>query len=142
MSKRRLHGRGPKRNRDRGMATLELVVIFPLVFSFMLLAVQAALYHFATQVALAAAEEGTRVASLDPTPGAGAAGASRYLTNFGGGLVALYPGYPKEVANSDLNTNQTRYRVMIKGKAPSLLPNYVFIVTERAEMASEIFTHG
>ena len=50
---------------DRGAATLELVVIFPVVLLITFGVIEAALWYHARNVALAAAEEGIRVATGD-----------------------------------------------------------------------------
>jgi len=50
---------------ERGAATLELVVIFPVVLLITFGVIEAALWYHARNVALAAAEEGVRVATGD-----------------------------------------------------------------------------
>ncbi len=51
--------------RDRGAATLELVVIFPVVLLITFGVIEAALWYHARNVAIAAAEEGVRAATGD-----------------------------------------------------------------------------
>lgn len=51
--------------RERGAATLELVVVFPMVLLITFGVIETALWYHARNVALAAAEEGVRVASAD-----------------------------------------------------------------------------
>ncbi|WP_343997108.1 TadE family protein, partial [Nocardioides furvisabuli] len=43
------------RRSDRGSATIELVILLPALFAVMFIGVQAALYHHAREVAIAAA---------------------------------------------------------------------------------------
>ena len=45
------------RRSDRGSATIELVILLPALFAVMFIGVQAALYHHAREVAIAAAQE-------------------------------------------------------------------------------------
>ncbi|TDE12598.1 TadE/TadG family type IV pilus assembly protein [Jiangella asiatica] len=56
--RRRLPGRG-----ERGAATLELVVLFPVVLLITFGVIEGALWYHARNVALAAAEEGVRAAT-------------------------------------------------------------------------------
>ena len=48
---------------DRGSASLELVVIFPVLLLIIFGAMQGALYYFACSAALASAQEGARAAA-------------------------------------------------------------------------------
>lgn len=62
----RRSARHPRRSgRERGAATLELVVIFPVVLLITFGVIETALWYHARNVALAAAEEGVRVATGD-----------------------------------------------------------------------------
>ena len=51
------------RRSERGSATIELLILLPALFAVMFIGVQAALYHHARQVAIAAAQEGARTAA-------------------------------------------------------------------------------
>jgi Flp pilus assembly protein TadG len=51
--------------RERGSATLELTIVFPALLLVMTGIVQAGLWFYAREVALAAAEEGARAASVE-----------------------------------------------------------------------------
>ena len=52
-------------HRERGSTTLEIAVIFPAVLAIMFLVIEGALWYQARNIALAAAEEGVRVATGD-----------------------------------------------------------------------------
>lgn len=56
------------RHSDTGVATLELVVIFPVLLLLLFGAFQGALYFHGRNVLLAAAEQGVRAARLDAQP--------------------------------------------------------------------------
>src|SRR5260221_9534521 len=53
--------------RDRGMVTLEILILFPALLGLVMFVAQVALLYFAKQAALAAAEQGVRVAAADGT---------------------------------------------------------------------------
>lgn len=55
--------RGERRRRERGAATLELVVLFPVVLLITFGVIEGALWYHARNVALAAAQEGVRTAT-------------------------------------------------------------------------------
>ncbi|PSL01382.1 TadE-like protein [Haloactinopolyspora alba] len=58
--------------RERGAATLEIAIVFPIVLLITFGVIEGALWYHARNVALAAAEEGVRAATGDGgTPGAG-----------------------------------------------------------------------
>src|SRR4051812_7474539 len=50
---------------DEGVTTLEITIVFPVFFAALMLVFQAAMYHFAAQVALAAAQTGARVTAIE-----------------------------------------------------------------------------
>lgn len=62
---RRRPRRRPPRRGERGAATLELVVLFPVVLLITFGVIEGALWYHARNVALAAAEEGVRVATVN-----------------------------------------------------------------------------
>ena len=64
--------------RDAGSSSVELVVLFPALMALIFITVQAGLYFYARNVALAAAQEGARAAAArgaTSTEGADAASA-------------------------------------------------------------------
>lgn len=73
------------RGSDRGSASLELVVIFPVLLLIIFGAMQGALYYFACSAALASAQEGAR-ASADEraSTSAGRSAAASFLASAGG----------------------------------------------------------
>lgn len=73
---------------ERGSASLELVVVFPVVLLLLLGGVQGALWYHARAVAVAAAQEGARAAALEgATAGAGQAAAAAFVQATGGADV-------------------------------------------------------
>ena len=110
------HGRMPRR--DAGVATLELVVIFPMLLLLLFGIFQGALYFHGRNVLLAAAEQGVRAARLDAQPDRAATAvqqARQFLLDTG------------ELKNlSGLTITPTVYagqvRVTITARTVSLLP--------------------
>ena len=134
-----------KSDRDQGITTLEVMVLFPAVFAFMLFAIQTAMYHYSRQVVLAAAEEGARTAaqgnpanpaSLTP----GVTTANTFIVNVGGSWVTGTTDPPLVIA--DQNTQQPRVRITVVATAISLVPGLTFHISQSADSAFEIFTHG
>src|ERR1051326_308047 len=81
---------------DEGVTTLEVTIVFPVFFAALMLVFQAAMYHFAAQVALAAAQTGARVTAIelnqpsitrDKAISDGEAAAIAYLQGIEGGRV-------------------------------------------------------
>ena len=80
---------GQARPAQRGHASVELVVVTPLLLALILLVVQVGLYFHASHIALAAAEEGARAArARNGSAAAGEARARRFVRALGGGLVS------------------------------------------------------
>jgi Flp pilus assembly protein TadG len=97
---------------DRGSASLQLVIIFPVVLLIISAVVEGALYYHARNVALAAAQEGLRAARVqNGTANDGAARAQQFI-NSAGKLL------------NDLNITPTRTAeqasITVKGTAPSI----------------------
>lgn len=73
---------------ERGSVTLELALIFPMVMLLVFGMVQAGIYFHARNIALAAAQEGARAASVENgSAGAGEAAAAQFATRVGGGMI-------------------------------------------------------
>src|SRR3712207_2545703 len=76
------------RRSDRGSASVELVILLPALFAVMFLGMQAALYHHARTVAIAAAQEGARAAAGEQgRESDGIAAATAFVTEAGGNDV-------------------------------------------------------
>lgn len=75
-------------NRQRGQATVEFVLVLPVVFLALLLVVQAGVVVRDELLVVEAAREAARAASVDPDPAAAIAAATRVLP---GARVAVGP---------------------------------------------------
>lgn len=126
----------PARPRERGSATLELVVVFPVVLLLIIGGVQGALYYHARSVALAAAQEGARAAAAEgATPGAGQAAAAAFIAATGGDDVL--PG-----AQVDATRTPTTAAVTVTGRALTVLavPGLDLRVAQSATLPVERIT--
>src|SRR3954468_9312371 len=65
MSPRRPATSSSRQREERGSATIELVILLPVLFAVMFLGMQAALFYHARTVAIAAAQEGARAAGAE-----------------------------------------------------------------------------
>ena len=73
--------------RERGSATIQMVVLMPALFTLMFLGVQAAVLYQGRTITLAAAQEGARIAAAaDGTNAAGVAAASDFVSSTSAGL--------------------------------------------------------
>lgn len=129
---------GPHRRRlrdERGSFTLELAVLFPVVLLLIFLVIQGALYYHARNVALAAAQEGVRVARAENgTPAAGGNAARAFVEQAGGSEVII--GLKVVPTRS-----ATKATVTVSGKAMSAIPGMPgFTITQTAEGTVERFT--
>ena len=85
VGQRRRTAAGPS---ERGSASIQMVLLLPVLFTVMFLGMQAALFYHARSVAIAAATEGARASSVENgTGGAGAAAAASFVAAAGGGDV-------------------------------------------------------
>jgi len=75
---------------ERGSATLEMVVMLPLLFLLLFSGLQGALHHHARSLAIAAAHEGARAAAAEHgTLQAGVAAARAYLDDVAGDSLTV-----------------------------------------------------
>jgi len=101
---------------DRGSASLELVVVFPVLLLLMFGGIQGALYYYGRSIALAAAQEGSRsAAAQNGSLGAGNAAAITFITRAGGTDVLQ----GSQVSSSRSATDAT---VTVHGSSLSILP--------------------
>ena len=79
-------GRGRLRS-ERGSASIELVILMPVLFGILFLGIQAAMYYYAGAIALAAAQDGARAqAGTDADPDTGTRTATAILAASDGSL--------------------------------------------------------
>nr|WP_277351633.1 TadE/TadG family type IV pilus assembly protein [Microbispora sp. CL1-1] len=118
--------------RDRGAATLEMVILFPLLLLVVAAAVQAVFVYQAHSTAQAAAQEGVRAARTDgASRSAGPAAAVRFATRVGGAFLT----HPDARAGGDAGTVE----VVVTGRVPSFLPIAQWTVSEVARAPVERF---
>lgn len=118
------------RTPERGSVSIQMVVLMPLLFGILFVAMQAALYYYAATVAGAAAQDGARVAAAYDSSGigAGTAAASSALDQSRGSLSNY------QVTGSADVSGPT---VTVSGETLSLLPGMVFTVTRSATLPWE-----
>lgn len=110
-------------------------MIFPVLILIIFGVIQGALYYHARNVALSAAQEGTRAAKAENgTAGAGEQAARQFVSNAGGGQVITNLS-----VNATRNANQAS--VTVRGRPLSIVPFIGnFTVSQTAEGPVERFT--
>jgi Flp pilus assembly protein TadG len=137
--------------RDEGLSTLELTVVFPALFLVVLFIIYVCQYEYATQVALAAASEGTRVAAVaEAVPGtthaqavtAGLAAADAYVRSVGGasmnGVSAVEGTDPPGTAVPAPGQIQ----ITVWGDVTPLTSTPPLHLSQTAIVSPEVFSHG
>lgn len=99
---------------ERGSITLESVVIWPTVLFAIFAIIQGGLWFHARNVALGAAQEGARAASVEAR-GDGEGRAHEFISDAGGTSVITVDGI-SQTTTGDIVT------ITITGRAPSLFP--------------------
>jgi Flp pilus assembly protein TadG len=114
------------RRHERGVTSVELVVVTPVLLSLILLVVQVGLYFHASHIALAAAEEGARAArARTGTATAGEARARRFVNALGSGLLRS----PVVTASR----GPTTARVEVRAQVATVLPGFRLVVDRVVE---------
>ncbi|WP_157987635.1 TadE family protein [Jiangella endophytica] len=113
-----------RRHPERGSATLETVLLWPAVFLLIFGIVHAGLWFHARNVALSAAREGVRAASLVDGAG-GAARAADFLAATTDGTV-MRVGDIHETSDADTVT------VTVTGSSTTLIPGWRVDVSQSA----------
>ena len=130
---RRLIGRTAVR-RERGSSSIQMVILMPALFSIMFLGMQGALYYHARTVAIAAAQEGARVAGGENgTAADGLSAASSFVTDAGGEDVL--PG-----AQMTGGRSATTATVTVTGTSLSVIPGWSPAVSQSASVPVERIT--
>ena len=123
------------RGNQHGSATLELVVLFPVVLAIIFGAVQAALYFHARSVALAAAQEGARAAAAQHGTAANGASTAWSFLNQAGGQDVL--------TNAHVTPDRTASQatITVTGQSLTVLPGLPGLpVQQTARRPVERFT--
>lgn len=122
------------RRSERGSATIELLILLPALFAVMFIGVQAALYHHARQVAIAAAQEGARTAAGEHgSEAAGTTAATTFVRDAGGDDVLAG-------ATVSVSRSATTAVVVVTGRSLSVVPGWSPVVWQRASMPVERVT--
>lgn len=115
---------------DRGSASLELVVIFPVLMLIIFGAIQGALYYFACSAALASAQEGARAAADErASTGDGQSAASSFLASAGGTDTL-------QQAQISASRSGATATVTVTGRSLSLVPGWGGIFVEQSASAA------
>ena len=115
--------KGPRsiRRDERGSASVELVVLMPLLLLILFSGVQGAVYYHASTLALAAAQEGARAAAREnATLAAGTSAASAFVTHAAGDSLTA--------------------TITVTGSSLSLVPGWTPTVTQAASLPVERIT--
>ena len=111
-----------------------MVILLPVVFLFMFMALQGALWFHARAVALGAAQEGARVASADGSTGsAGAAAAADFVAEAGGDGVLVGSGV-------NATRGATVATVTVTGNAQTVIPGWAPAIQQSASVPVERLT--
>lgn len=114
----------------RGSASVELVILLPALFAVMLLGMQAALYHHARTVAVAAAEEGARAAGAEHARQSdGVTAADSFLADAGDSVL--------EDSSTTASRSATTAEVTVQGYAMSVIPGWHIKITQSASVTVE-----
>lgn len=128
------HRRARLGGAERGSVTAQMVILAPVMFLFLFMAVQAGLWFHARSLALGAAEDGARVAAGEHSSGgAGAAAAADFLAS-GGGDDVLRGAAISGSRTADIAT------VTVSGSAPSLIPGWAPQISQSASFPVERIT--
>lgn len=118
---------------ERGSATLQLVVLLPLLFAALFVGVQAAVWYHARTIAYAAAQVGaTAAAAENASAGDGIAAATRFAQTKGGDMLT------ETTVNGRRTT--TTVTVSVSGAALSVIPGMRFRVDQSASAPVERIT--
>jgi len=119
---------------EHGSVSIELVILLPALFAVMFLGMQAALFHHARTVAIAAAEEGARAAGAENGhEGTGTAAASTFVAAAGGDDVL-------QKASATANRTPTTATVTVTGFSLSVIPGWHPAITQSASVTVERVT--
>lgn len=122
-----------RRYSARGSVSVELVILLPALFAVMLLGMQAALYHHARTVAVAAAEEGARAAGAEHGHRSdGVAAADAFVATAGDSVL--------EDTTTSATRSTTKAQVTVQGFAMSVIPGWHIRVKQSASVTVERVT--
>ncbi len=121
------------RRNEHGSASVELVVLMPLLLLILFSGIQGAVYYHASTLALAAAEEGARAAAReDGTLAAGTSAARGFVTEVAGDSLTAVT-----IVGSRTPVTAT---ITVRGSSLSLVPGWTPSVEQSASRPVERIT--
>jgi Flp pilus assembly protein TadG len=124
----------PAGHPERGSASVQIVVLMPVLFLLVFVGMQAAMIYHGRTVAIAAAEEGARAAAAQNAgAGAGQATASAFVASAGG------DGVLRGVSVSS-SRGATAATVVVTGTTLSVVPGWTPRITQSAAAPVEQLT--
>lgn len=126
--------RSPRRPRgERGSASVELVVLMPLLLLILFAGIQGAVYYHARTLAIAAAQEGARAAAREnATTTAGTAAAHAFLARTAGDSLTAVTITGTRTATTASFT--------VRGSSLSLIPGWTPTIEQSASLPVERLT--
>ena len=123
--------RSPDRSRERGSVTVELIILLPALFTVMFLGLQAALFHHARAVAIAAAQEGAHAAATEHgRQSDGITAATTFIADAGGTDVLT-------TSRATATRSATTVTVTVRGRSLSVIPGWSPRVVQTASLPVE-----
>lgn len=120
--------------RQRGSASIELVILLPALLTVMFLGMQAALFYHARTVAIAAAQQGARAAGTEQGREAdGIDAANDFITEAGGDDVLTG-------TSTTASRTLTTATVTVTGFSHSVIPGWKVQITQSASVPVERVT--
>lgn len=131
----RFGNRGRLARRDEcGSASIQMMILMPLMFLVMFTGMQAALYYHARTIAIAAAQEGAREAGSEHGSRTSGEAAAWDFINQAGGPDALTGS---SVSGSRSDTTAT---VTVTGRSLSVIPGWKITITQSSSVPVERLT--
>ncbi|WP_141013672.1 TadE/TadG family type IV pilus assembly protein [Nocardioides sambongensis] len=122
------------RRYERGSASIQLVILLPALFGILFLGMQAALYHHARTVAIAAAQEGARAAAAEHgTATNGVRDAKSFIAEAGGNDVLPH-------SSASASRTPTTVTVTVTGRSLSVIPGWNPLIRQSASAPIEQVT--
>jgi hypothetical protein len=120
--------------RDDGIASLEIVMLFPVLLLLLFAIIQISFWYYAREAALAAAQEGVRAGRWQGSGGVGAGitAADDYL--------GTHTGHVITGSAYDDGSDPQQIRIVVRGTSFSLFPFWRIDVAQHASGPVERFT--
>lgn len=126
--------RSADRHTERGSVTVELIILLPALFAVMFLGMQAALFHHARAVAIAAAQEGAHAAASETGRDVdGVTAATAFIADAGGSDVLA-------ATRATVTRSATTVSVTVRGRSLSVIPGWSPSVVQSASLPVERLT--